>query len=442
MTQLGNAQLANDCLVAGETLLTLDQALERLSDAQLSGQLPVRVKPQTVPLSRALGRVLARPVIAPHPVPPYDNAAVDGYAVFLADLNPSGSTDLKVAGRAAAGHPLSEPMRRGQAVKIFTGAPLPVDEHGQAPDAIYMLEDTESLSDQEIRVPAGLRKGDNIREAGEDIPRHKRVFEAGQRLGPAELGVIAGLGRKTVSVYAQLKVAIFSTGDEIAAPGQKLAPGQLYDANRPMISGFLERLGFKVTDLGILPDRLPIIRDVLRQAASTHHAILSSGGMSMGEEDHVRIAIESLGDLHFWKLAIKPGRPLGIGLVKGMVEGAPPALAIGLPGNTVAAFTTFALVGRAALKLLSGEQVKPLPRFPVICNFPIKKKAGRREFIRVRLCPDSSAHELTVEKAGRSGAGILSSVAAADGFLDLPEDCQEVREGEPVDFLPFAQLWT
>ena len=276
-------------------------------------------------------------------LPPHANSAVDGYAVAHADLLPDRETDLPVGGRAAAGHRLDRALHRGEAIRIFTGAPMP-----EGADTVLMQEDCVA-ADGRVRLKPGIRKGANRRHAGEDVALGETALAAGRRLGPADLGLAAALGHHELPVFRRLRVALLSTGDEVREPGMTLPPGAIYDANRFMLKALLESLGCVVTDFGIRPDREAALADTLAAASAEHDLIVTSGGVSTGEEDHVKGAIERVGTLHFWRLAIKPGRPVALGQV-GRVP------LIGLPGNPVAVVVTFAVLARPLILKLAGSQ--------------------------------------------------------------------------------------
>ncbi|MBP5856665.1 molybdopterin molybdotransferase MoeA [Marivibrio halodurans] len=445
------ARLTDDCFAFDGPPVTVEEARARL----LARIGPVAGE-ETVPLDRAAGRVLAADVTARVDVPPYDNAAVDGFALHADDLPVGGEVALPVTGRVAAGHPLGRPQRRGEAVRIFTGAPIPhgEDESAAVPDTVMMVEDArvETGIDgvERVTLPAGLARGANLRRAGEDVAAGSIALREGVRLSPPEVGLLAALGLDRVPVRRPLRVALFSTGDEVAVPGGPLAPGKLYDSNRYMIGSALRGLGFDVRDLGILPDRRAAIEGTMTAAAREADAILSTGGMSMGEEDHVRAAIEALGRLSFWRIAIKPGRPVGMGMLPDGSGGHTPF--VGLPGNPVAALTTFVLLARPMLRALQGERVTEPRCFPVTLGFAYKKKAGRREYLRVALetpstagslegAPTASAMALPVARRhGKGGSAMLSSLVGADGFVDVAEDRTHLEEGETVAFLPFSEV--
>jgi molybdopterin molybdotransferase len=413
------AQLSDDCFAFGGSLLTVDEAIALIRE---------RVTPvsgtETVPLAAADGRVLACPILAPIPLPPFDNSAVDGYAVRFAELSQTGETVLPVTGRRAAGR-AGEGTAVSGAVRIFTGAPMP-----EGFDTVFMQEDV-TLESGGVRLPPGLKAGANRRLAGEDCPAGALALAEGRRLSPNEIALLAGLGLAKIPVRAPLKVALFSTGDELAAPGRPLGSGQLYDANRFMLAALLRRAGAAVSDLGILPDRRQAVTEALAAAAATHHLLLTSGGVSTGEEDHVRAAVEAAGRLTFWRVAIKPGRPVALGVIGGTPF-------IGLPGNPAAAYVTFVHLGRALLARLAGEAYRPPHRFPVQAGFAYRKKGGRREYVRARLAPEEDG--LVARKHPREGAGVITSLTETDGLVELAEERLSVEPGAAVPFLPYALL--
>lgn len=430
------AQLTDDCFAFEGPLITAAEARARAVDAAR----PV-VGMERIAVADSLGRILAEDIVADRAIPPYDNSAVDGYAIYHADLNDSAETVLPVVGRIAAGRPLGRPLKRGEAAQIFTGAPMPDGPGDMGPDTVMMLEDCRAFEDgTRVGIAPGINLGANRRAAGEDVSVGTRVLSAGTRLRPPEVGMLAACGKADVAVFEPLSVALFSTGDEVTEPGGPLPKGSLYDSNRFTIGAALRALGCVVEDLGILPDDATAIRDTLFEASQRHAAILSTGGMSMGEEDHVRGAVEALGRLDFWRVAIKPGRPIGMGLID-RADGERTAV-IGLPGNPVAALTTFVTLARPVLLTLAGATETDAPRFRVALNFDYKKKDGRREFVRARLVGSDTDTGLPLaEKHGRSGAGVLSSLVGADGFVELPEDSTYLGKGTTADFLPFAEVF-
>jgi molybdopterin molybdotransferase len=415
------AQLSDDCFAFGGALMTGAAALEILL-----GKTVALPGSESVALHDARGRFLASDIVAPRNVPPHDNAAVDGYAVFHDDLLPDSDTVLPVGGRAAAGHPLGRAARRGEAIRIFTGAKMPT-----GPDTILMQEDCRE-ADGRVHLRPGIKKGANRRSKGEDVAAGATVLKAGCRLRAQEIGLAASLGLALLPVYRRLAVALFSTGDEIREPGDAAPEGAIYDANRPVLAALLQGLGCAVTDLGIQPDRVAAIREALAKAAAGHDLVITSGGMSTGEEDHVKAAAEALGKLHFWRLAIKPGRPVALGQI-GLVP------FIGLPGNPVAVMVTFLMLARPLILRLAGA-TDIMPRsYRVPAGFAYRKKAERREYVRARLAPDGSGGWIA-QKFPRDGAGILSSMVEADGLVVLAEDLTQLEPGDAVDFLPFREV--
>ncbi|MBI2235955.1 MAG: molybdopterin molybdotransferase MoeA [Magnetospirillum sp.] len=400
--------------------MTVEEAL-----ALLDGRLAPATTVETVPLAAALFRILAEDVVSALNVPPHDNAAMDGWAFRHTDLPENGSPRLPVAGRVAAGHPLDGPLPHGAAVRIFTGAAMPAGA-----DTVAMQEAC-TAGDGWVQLPATTRRGDHVRLAGEDIAAGATVLSAGTRLRPQEQGVAAAVGRTTLAVRRPLRAAVFSTGDEIRDPGTALPPGCIHDSNRFTTAGLLKALGAEVTDLGILPDRVDAIRDAMAAAAAAHDLLITSGGVSEGEEDHVKAAVEACGSLHFWRLAIKPGKPVALGEVAGTPF-------IGLPGNPVAVMVTFMLLARPVVLRLMGAADTGLRRFPIEAAFACRHKPGRREYPRARLT--TAGGRLVAEKYPTDGSGVLSSMVWADGLVEIPESRGDISPGDTVDFLPFAEM--
>ncbi|MCP5367636.1 MAG: molybdopterin molybdotransferase MoeA [Hyphomicrobiales bacterium] len=414
-------QLKDDCFAYGDELTPLDRALDLLADRV--GRV---VGTETVPLAEALFRTIAEDVVAPRDVPPHDNSAVDGYAVFFDDLDADDETRLPVTARIAAGHPLDRPARRGEALRIFTGAPLP-----QGPDTVFMQEDCEVDGDTVVLKP-GIKRGANRRFRAEDVREGAVIVADGTFLRPQEIGVAASVGRHSLCVYEPLRVAVFSTGDEIRDPSGDAPPGCVFDANRFTIMGLLKALGCRVTDLGILPDDLDAIRGALAGAAAGHHLLITSGGVSLGEEDHVKAAVQALGSLHFWRVAIKPGRPIALGQVGETAF-------VGLPGNPVAAMVTFMRIARPMVLMLSGRRDVEPRFFRVAAGFDFRKKKGRREWLRARL-ERGPAGELVAQQHPATGSGVLTSMVESDGLIELGEDTGPFEAGTAVDFLPFNEV--
>jgi molybdopterin molybdotransferase len=415
------AQLSDDCFAFGGTLLGVDAALELIA-----ARITAVVETGTVPLAAAAGRILAEDLVAGIDVPPHANSAVDGFALSHADLLADRETVLPVGGRAAAGHPLARPIAPGEAIRIFTGAPMPTGA-----DTVMMQEDC-VFEGGHVRIKPGIKQGANRRHAGEDVAKGTIALHAGLRLKPSDLGLAASLGCDLLPVFRPLRAALLSTGDEVCEPGMPLAPGAIYDANRVMLRALLLGLGCEVSDLGIRPDRAAALADTLAEAAAGHDLIVTSGGVSTGEEDHVRAAIEKLGRLDFWRLAIKPGRPVALGQVRGVPL-------IGLPGNPVAAALTFAILGRPLILRLAGATPATPLTFPVQAGFDYRKRAGRREYLRASLERDGNV--LVARKYRRDGAGILSSIVQSEGFVILDEGMSDIAPGMIVDFLPFSEVF-
>jgi molybdopterin molybdotransferase len=415
------AQLSDDCFAFGGPMLSVDEAVGIIaSRVQAVGET------ETVPLVEADGRVLAHDIVAPLPLPPFTNSAVDGYAVPYAALPPDRELAVPLKGRVAAGVE-AEAAQPGHAVRIFTGAPMPAGT-----DTVYMQEDVRIDEAGRVVLPAGLKVGANVRPAGEDVPRGQVALKSGVRLRPQDIALAAAFGLTRLDVVRRLRVAVFSTGDELAAPGTPRAAAQLFDSNRFMLMAMLRRLGCEVGDLGILRDEPMALADALRQAAELHDLILTTGGVSTGEEDHVKASVERAGSLVLWRMAIKPGRPVAMGVIAGTPF-------IGLPGNPVASFVTFVHVVRPTILSLSGTKASPLLPMPVTAAFNYRKKAGRREYVRVSLRKAADG-ALEAVKFPREGAGLLSSLVETDGLVELGESVVEVAPGDGVGFLGYAAL--
>jgi len=415
------AQLSDDCFADGGRLMTLAAALDLLARRLV----PV-VGVERRPIAQCLGRILAEELVSPLDVPAVANSAVDGYAVRFDDLECQRETRLPVVGRATAGHPEERAFGPGEAVRVFTGAVLPAGA-----DTVMMQEDCVA-EDGFVTIRPGIRKGANRREAGEDVAAGAVALKAGARLRPQDIGLAAAVGRGELMVRSPLTVALFSTGDELVEPGRPPEFGKIYDSNRYTLAALLAELGAAVTDLGILPDRREVVRAALADAARGHDLVLTSGGVSVGEEDHVRGVVEELGALHFWRLAIKPGRPIAVGQL-----GRTPF--VGLPGNPVAAMVTFLrFVRPMALALMGAGDIAPT-FYRVRAGFEHRKKRDRREWVRARLVADPSG-EPVAAKFPRDGAGILSSLVESHGLVELPEDLTRVEPGMIVDFLPFSEV--
>ncbi|MCP5278785.1 MAG: molybdopterin molybdotransferase MoeA [Thiobacillus sp.] len=392
-------------------MLSIDAALARL----MTSARPL-AETETLPAESALGRILAQDLVSRVNVPPLDNAAMDGYALRLADW--SADAWLPVSQRIPAGS-LGQTLAGGTAARIFTGAPVP-----PGADTVVMQEDTES-GEGVVRIPREPEPGSHVRRLGEDIRDGQTVLSPGQRLGPAQLGVAASVGATELSVYRRLKVAVFFTGDEIVMPGQPLPPGRIYNSNRATLMALLGRLGVEVMDLGQVPDKLEDTMAVLERAGLEADVVITTGGVSVGEEDHVKAAVERLGRLDMWKVAMKPGKPLAYGRVA-------EADFVGLPGNPVSAFVVYTLFVRPFLLARMGALPATPLAFTVPASFAWPKPGKRREFLRARLEAGQA-----VLYANQS-SGVLTSLAWADGLVDVP-DGVTVLPGDMVRFLPLGE---
>jgi molybdopterin molybdotransferase len=375
-------------------------------------------------LRLALGRVLAEAVAAPADVPPHANSAMDGYALSGGDLPEAGLRELRVAGASFAGHPFSGACDAGECVQIMTGAVLP-----EGADTVVPQEHVERL-DAAIRIDGRTRAGANVRPAGDDIQQGETVLAQGRRLTAADIGVLASLGIAQVAVRRRLRVAFFSTGDELRSLGEALGPGQIYDSNRYALHALLERQLCDITDLGVVRDDPPALRAALSKASQGHDVVLTSGGVSVGEADYVRQVLGELGEMHFWKVAMKPGRPLTFGHLG-------PALFFGLPGNPVAMMVGFSQFVLPALRRLAGETAAPPLALRAVSLSALKKQPGRTEYQRGILASGEDG-SLTVRLTGHQGSGALTSMSRANCFIVLPPGQTQVEPGAEVLVQPFA----
>ena len=416
------AQLSQDCFASGAPILSVEDAVAAIVERFI----PVD-EVQAVALSEADGRVLADDLIATLQLPSFTNSAVDGYAVRGQDVPSGEARAFRIAGRLQAGSTPAGAVAPNEAIRIFTGAPMP-----EGADTVYMQEDVRLDDAGRALLPAGLKRGANVRPAGEDITVGRVVLPAKRWLRPQDVAVAAAMGLTEVRVRRRVKVAVFSNGDELVEPGAVRRGAQLYDSNRFMLLAMLRRLGCAVSDLGIRRDDSADIARVLLDAARSHDLLLSSGGVSTGEGDYVKAAVESAGTLVFWRIAMKPGRPVAMGVIDGKPF-------IGLPGNPVASFVTFARVARPALLALAGAHWEPPPTVSVRAQFAYRKKPARREYVRVHL---RRAEDGTFEatKFPREGAGLLSSLVDTDGVVELEESVTRVEPGQMVNCLTYASL--
>jgi molybdopterin molybdotransferase len=401
--------------------LTVAQARERIA----AGITPLQGR-QHLAIRSALGRVLAEEIISPINVPPHNNSAMDGYAVLGDDLPDEGRKTLELIGESFAGSHYEGSVGPGQCVRIMTGAVIP-----KGTDTVIMQEHVERDGNS-VGIGDGHRRGQNVRLVGEDLSSGQVVLTPGRRLTPADLGLLASLGVPEVSVYRRPRVAFFSTGDELRSLGEVLEEGQIYDSNRYTLHGMLTRLGVEVYDLGVIRDRREDTRDAFRRAAAMADVVITSGGVSVGEADFVKETLDEIGEVGFWKIAMKPGRPLAFGTID-------QAFFFGLPGNPVSVMATFYLFAQDALRRLSGELVKPPLSLRLPTTTALRKRPGRMEFQRAMLTRGEDG-ELTVTSTGGQGSGILSSMSRADCFIILPEDSNGAAIGERVEVQPFTGM--
>ena len=401
---------------------TLQQALKRIS----AGIRPVDGF-ELVATRDALDRVLYAPIHSRVDVPAHTNSAMDGYAIAGAQLPAEGAREFRVIGTAWAGRPFDGTAGEGECVRIMTGATVPAGT-----DTVVMQEKVQREGDNAV-IGAGHKAGQNVRFAGEDLKAGAVALDAGVLLRPAHLGLIASLGVGEVRVRRRPRVAFFSTGDELASIGETLGPGQIYDSNRYTLYGMLQRLGVEVIDLGVVRDRREDLEQAFLAAAAQADAVITSGGVSVGEADFVTETLDRIGEVGFWTVAIKPGRPIAFGRVAD-------ALFFGLPGNPVSVMVTFYQLVQPALRILAGLETPEVPlHVSATLESRLRKKPGRREFQRGVLAMDAEGR-CRVTPAGRQGSGILRSMAHANCFIVLPEDCGDVEAGAAVEVQPFAGL--
>jgi len=410
---------ATDACFSGGGMLSADAARAALIEAAR----PLG-ETEEVALADLRGRVLAVDVVSPLDVPGHDNSAMDGYALRAADTGADGAT-LPVSQRIAAGHP-GEPLRVGSCARIFTGAPMPAGA-----DAVVMQEEV-TLENDVARISRPVKPGENVRPRANDIAAGSTVLPAGIRIRPQMVGLLASLGIPRVRVYRRLRVALLNTGDEIIEPGQPLAPGQIYNSNRYTLLATLEQVGCEVVDLGRVEDTFEATRTAMIEAAERVDLIVTSGGVSVGEEDHIKAAVQAEGELDLWRVRMKPGKPLAFGRV-----GETPF--IGLPGNPVSAFVTLCLFGMPFIRVAQGQR-EPFPRasrarWPVAQERPLK----RREFVRVRLDHTTADGVPVAEPFPRQGSDVLTSTVWAEGLLELPEDVS-LPAGALLNYWPFEAL--
>lgn len=381
---------------------------------------------EKIALRSAIGRVLAEDVRSPLDVPSHTNSAMDGYAINSADLPKDSAAELTVLGTSWAGKPFSGSVSPGQCVRIMTGGALP-----EGTDTVIAQERVQRHGER-IRFESGNRPGDNVRKAGEDLTAGSIMLSRGTRITPAELGLIASIGTAEVKVRRRLRVAILATGDELRSIGEPLAPGEIYDSNRYTLHGMLTRLDAEIVDMGVVRDRREEVRDALSEAATVADVIITSGGVSVGEADFVKDVLAEIGSVNFWKIAVKPGRPLAFGSIRD-------AVFFGLPGNPVSVMVTFYQFAQPALRTMMGQKDMQPKRIRVRCISRLTKQAGRMEFQRGIVEHDGDG-ELIVRSTGLQGSGILNSMSQANCFIVLPTECAGIDPGTSVEVELFDGL--
>ena len=402
-------------------LLSVEQAERHIFDLVR----PLRC-PERVDIRRALGRTLADDICSTINVPPHINSAMDGYAIGAADIPTDGTTQLTLAGTALAGTPFTGSVKTGQCIRIMTGAKLPA-----GCDTVIMQEQAE-VEDDRVRIDARHHAGENVRQAGEDLSLGQTAILAGKKLQAADLGLLASMGMGEVSVTRSLRVAFFSTGDELRSVGSQLEEGEIYDSNRYSLHGMLQRQDAELIDMGVIADNPDAMQAAFRDAAQIADVIITTGGVSVGDADYVKAIVEELGQVNFWKLAIKPGRPMAFGTLGD-------ALFFGLPGNPVAVMVTFYQFVQPALRYLHGQKALRPFRFQVTSASAIRKRPGRTEYQRGQLGIVADG-QLRVSLTGAQGSGILSSMSSANCFIVLAADQGSVEPGDTVTVEAFDGL--
>jgi molybdopterin molybdotransferase len=426
---MGAKSKIKSCDENSSGLLSVDQARQKILDS---------IKPideyESVEIRDALNRVLGEDIQSSINVPAYDNSAMDGYAVTGLDLPESDSCELRLAGESFAGRPFDGEVKPGQCIRIMTGAMIPAGT-----DTVIMQEHVERDGDK-VTIPTGYKAGQNKRCAGEDMHIGQTVLTKGKVIGPAELGLLASLGISSIKVFRRIKVAFFSTGDELKEAGEPLGESQIYDSNRYTLFGMLQRLGVELLDLGIIRDEKEDIRQAflsVTESGSTLEtraadAIITTGGVSVGEADFVKEVLDEIGEINFWRVAIKPGKPLAIGSINN-------AFFFGLPGNPVSSMVTFYQFVQSALQRLSGENTTDPIIFRVPCITNLKKRPGRLEYQRGTLQYNNDGN-LVVSSTGVQGSHILTSMSNANCLIILPAECDGIKTGEHVEVQPFHGL--
>ena len=414
-------QLSNDCFKYSKKRISLEKAVSILEK-----RIKCIKKTQKIKLDQSLGRILSKDIISKLNVPPFDNTAVDGYAFKYSDLNKNKETKLKLSGRIAAGQNFNKKIKKGEVARIFTGAKVP-----EGTNTVIMQEDC-NVNDNKIILKPGIFKGANIRKKGEDIKSGKKIITKGSKLKAQDIALIASIGIKEIEVHEKLKVGIFTTGDELFEPGTKASKNGIYDSNRYCLKNLLETINCVVKDYGIKKDKEKLIKNTLKKISKECDLIITTGGMSVGEEDYVRKVVEKNGSLNFWNISIKPGRPVALGNIFKKPF-------IGLPGNPVSVMITFLKIALPTINKLSGFLSPKENNFIVATDFNFKKKSGRKEFLRVKVSKNSNG-EIKIKHYPNTGSGVFTSMVETDGLVELPEKLTYLKKGAKVKFVPYSEI--
>ena len=414
-------QLSNDCFKHSKKRISLEKAVYILEK-----RIRCVKKKQKVKLDQALGRILSKDIVSKLNVPPFNNTAVDGYAFKHSDLNKKKETILKLNGRIAAGQDFNKKIKKGEIARIFTGAKVP-----EGTDTVIMQEDC-NINDNEIILKSRIFKGANIRKKGEDINYGKTLISKGSKLKAQDIALIASIGIKEIDVYEKLRVGIFTTGNELFEPGTKTSKSGIYDSNRYCLKNLLETINCSIKDYGIKKDNEKLIKNTLKKISKECDLIITTGGMSVGEDDYVRKVVENNGSLNFWNIAIKPGRPVALGKIFTKPF-------IGLPGNPVSVMITFLKIALPTINKLSGFISPKEKNFIVITDFNFRKKSGRKEFLRVKVSKNLNG-QIKIKNFPNTGSGVFTSMVETDGLIELPEKLTYLKKGTKVRFVPYNEI--
>jgi len=414
-------QLSNDCFKHNKKRISLEKAVSILEK-----RIKCIKKSQKIKLDQALGRILSKDIISKINVPAFNNSAVDGYAFKYSVLNKKKETALKLSGRITAGQNFNKKINKCETVRIFTGAKVP-----EGTDTVIMQEDC-NLNNNEVILKEGIFKGANIRKKGEDIKCGKKIISKGSKLKAQDIALIASIGIKKINVFEKLTVGIFTTGNELFEPGAKISKSGIYDSNRYCLKNLLETIKCSVKDYGIKKDNEKLIRNSLKKISKECDLIITTGGMSVGEEDYVRKIVEKKGSLNFWNIAIKPGRPVALGNIFKKPF-------IGLPGNPVSVMITFLKIALPTINKLSGFLMPKEKNFIVTTDFDFKKKSGRKEFLRVKVSKNLNG-KIKIKNYPNTGSGVFTSMVETDGLVELPEKLTYLKKGTKIIFVPYSEI--